>query len=47
MTIWVYTFEDGTVLRLYQDGLSTIEVWKLAEIHGKCLGVKATKGEEE
>ena len=39
MTIWVYTFEDGTILRLFNAGLSTDEVWKLAELHGKCQGV--------
>ena len=31
-----YSFEDGTVLRLLDVGLSTEEVWKLQELHGKC-----------
>ena len=31
-----YTFEDGTVFRLLDVRLSTDEVWKLQEIHGKC-----------
>ena len=35
MTIWIYTFEDGTRLELLNNGLSTAEVWKLQELHGK------------
>lgn len=38
-TVWIYTFEDGTILRLFNVGLSADEVWKLAELHGKCQGV--------
>lgn len=38
-TLWVYTFADGTILRLFNVGLSADEVWKLAELHGKCQGV--------
>ena len=34
--IYVYTFEDGTVLKLIDVGLSIEEVWKLQELHGKC-----------
>ena len=34
--IYKYTFEDGTVLRLLDIGLSIAEVWKLEELHGKC-----------
>lgn len=34
-TIWVYTFEDGTILRLLGIGLTAEEVFKLQEIHGK------------
>lgn len=34
--IYKYTFEDGTVLRLLDIGLSVVEVWKLEELHGKC-----------
>ena len=35
MTIWVYKFEDGTVLELYKNGLSAAEIFKLQEVHGK------------
>lgn len=35
-TVWIYTFEDGTVLRLLDVGLSVEEVWKLQLIHGEC-----------
>lgn len=34
--IFKYTFEDGTVLRLLDAGLSVEEVWKLQELHGMC-----------
>lgn len=34
--IYKYTFEDGTVLKLLDIGLSVAEVWKLEELHGKC-----------
>ena len=34
--IFKYTFEDGTILRLLDVGLSCAEVWKLEELHGKC-----------
>lgn len=34
--IFKYTFEDGTVLRLLDVGLSVEEVWKLQELHGIC-----------
>lgn len=34
--IFKYTFEDGTVLKLLDVGLSVAEVWKLQELHGKC-----------
>ena len=34
--IYKYTFEDGTVLRLFDIGLSVAEVWKLEELHGEC-----------
>jgi hypothetical protein len=34
--IFKYTFEDGTILRLVDVGLSVAEVWKLEELHGKC-----------
>ena len=35
--IYTYTFQDGTVLKLIDTGLSLAEIWKLEEIHGKCL----------
>ena len=34
--IFKYTFEDGTVLRLLDVGLSVEEVWVLEELHGRC-----------
>lgn len=36
MKVWIYTFEDGTVLKLLDIGLSVEEIWKLQELHGKC-----------
>ena len=35
--IYKYTFEDGTVLRLLDVGLSVGEVWSLEKLHGKLL----------
>lgn len=35
-TVWIYIFDDGTVLRLLDVGLSVEEVWKLQLIHGAC-----------
>ncbi len=34
--IFKYTFENGTVLRLLDVGLSGEEVWVLQKLHGKC-----------
>ena len=34
-TIWIYKFEDGTVLKLCENGLSVDELWKMQELHGK------------
>ena len=34
--IFKYTFDDGTVLKLLDIGLSVAEIWKLEELHGKC-----------
>lgn len=34
--IFKYIFDDGTILRLLDIGLSCSEVWKLEELHGKC-----------
>ena len=31
--VWVYTFEDGTVLKLIDAGLTTAEICKLQELH--------------
>ena len=36
MMVLVYRFEDGTVLKLLEVGLSTEELWKLQELHGAC-----------
>ena len=36
MTIWIYSFEDGTVLKLIDIGFSTGELWELKKIHGIC-----------
>lgn len=38
--IYIYTFEDGTVLKLLDAGLSVEEVWKMQELHGKCRRVE-------
>lgn len=35
-----YTFEDGTILRLIDVGLSLEEVWKLEELHGECRSIE-------
>ena len=35
-TIWVYSFDDGTTLRLLDVGFSTQELWLLQSLHGKC-----------
>ena len=33
MMVWVYTFEDDTVLKLIDAGLTTAEICKLQELH--------------
>ena len=33
--MFIYTFTDGTVLKLYEAGLSIGEVWALEALHGK------------
>ena len=38
---YIYTFEDGTVLKLLNVGLSVAEVWKLEELHGKCRSIES------
>lgn len=35
--IFRYTFEDGTVLKLVDNGFSAEEIWKLEELHGKLI----------
>lgn len=35
-TVWIYTFSDGTCLKLLDKGLSVEEVWKMELIHGAC-----------
>lgn len=37
MTIWTYSFEDGTLLKLIDVGFSIKELWKLEEMHGACV----------
>jgi len=43
-TIYVYTFADGTCLRLLDTGLSVEEIWKLQEIHGDCVSYEYMRG---
>lgn len=38
--IYIYTFEDGAILKLLNVGLSAEEVWKLEELHGKCKSIE-------
>ena len=40
---YIYTFEDGTVLKLLNVGLSVAEIWKLEELHGKCRSIGSEK----
>ena len=40
---FIYTFDDGTVLILEDIGLSTEEVWKLEELHGRCKEIKTER----
>ena len=40
MIIFVYSFEDGTILRLIDQGLTLREVFALESIHGKCVWEK-------
>ena len=44
--IWVYSFEDGTELKLSDVGFSAEEIWKLEEIHGRCFHLARAKMEE-
>lgn len=36
-TIWIYSFDDGTKLKLLDAGLSTQEIVELEKLHGKCV----------
>lgn len=36
MVVWVYRFEDGTVLKLLDAGLTIAEICKLQDLHGAC-----------
>lgn len=36
-TIWTYSFDDGTQLKLLNTGFSTQEIVELAKLHGKCV----------
>lgn len=36
-TIWIYSFEDGTQLKLINMGFSTGELLVLQEMHGACV----------
>jgi len=44
--IFKYTFVDGTILRLFEVGLSVEEVWKLEELHGRCQSVATESAKE-
>ena len=35
--IYQYNFADGTVLKVIDSGLTLQEIWKLEELHGKCV----------
>lgn len=36
-TIWTYSFDDGTELKLLDTGFSTQEIFELEKLHGKCV----------
>lgn len=36
MMVWTYAFEDGTVLRLLDAGLTIAEICELQDLHGPC-----------
>lgn len=44
--IYQYNFADGTVLKLIDSGLTMQEVWKLEELHGKCIIGKKVRNNE-
>ena len=37
MLIFIYTFDDGTKLKLLDTGLSIEEIWRLQDLHGACV----------
>lgn len=37
MTIWIYSFKDGTQLKLINVGFSTGELLELQKMHGACI----------
>ena len=41
--IYIYAFDDGTVLTLLNVGLTVAEVLKLEELHGKCRNIESEK----
>ena len=36
-TIWIYSFDDGTELKLLDTGFSVQEIVELEKMHGKCV----------
>ena len=36
-TIWIYSFDDGTQLKLLDTGFSMKEIIALEKLHGKCV----------
>lgn len=46
-TIWIYSFDDGTELKLLDTGFSTQEIVELEKLHGMCvISFKRIKGWE-
>lgn len=40
MTLFIYIFKDGTVLKLFNRGLLVEEVRALEKVHGKCESIQ-------
>lgn len=36
-TIWIYSFYDGTELKLLDTGFSIQEIVELEKLHGRCV----------
>lgn len=36
-TIWIYSFDDGTELKLLDTGFAVQEIVVLEKLHGKCV----------